>query len=326
MALHNTNNLRAWAFTSLAGSAVRRGLLLAVLCCGFVGLACCVPIPTWAQSRNDYDEDDFDEDDYQPSTSQKGNVPLAENTPEVSDYEADSSGRDALKSLKKAPWYDAEADALKSIDPPKIAEDKGNRGTWEGKLDDPAPKNTTTTTTSTWNFSFWEVLAWLFRGLIYVAIAALFIAIGVILFRYFNLASYFDDGSEGEPELDEKLPDTPADRIEELPFDVRTVRGNLLDEARECYERGDFNRAVVYLYGYELVQLDKRQQIELAKGKTNRQYLWELRSRRDMKDLIEPTVVAFEDAFFGEHNLDRPRFEALWNRVDRFHQLLEQPT
>ena len=100
-------------------------------------------------------------------------------------------------------------------------------------------------------------------------------------------------------------------------------RAEIID--RGVGNRGDFNRAVVYLYGYQLVQLDKRQQIELAKGKTNRQYLWELRSRREMKNLLEPTVVAFEDTFFGEHDLDRSRFESLWQNVDRFHQLLEQP-
>lgn len=300
---------------TLANRAISRSLMVAVLCCVWGGYATSLP-----RAASAFEVDD--EEDNEP-VSQKRNTPVAKSAPEVSNSEAESNGRDALRSLKKAPWYDAEADGLKSIDPPTVVEDKGSRGTWEGKLDDSQTK--TTTTAGTWDFSLWNILGWILRGFIFLIIAAILGTIGFVLFRYFNLASYFDDGTLGDSTLDEKIPETPADKIEELPFDVRAVRGNLLDEARACYEQGDFNRAVVYLYGYQLVQLDKRQQIELAKGKTNRQYLWELRSRREMKNLIEPTVVAFEDAFFGEHDLDRSRFEPLWKNVDRFHQLLEQP-
>ncbi len=36
------------------------------------------------------------------------------------------------------------------------------------------------------------------------------------------------------------------------------------------------------------------------------------------------TVLVFEDAFFGDYELDRARFEACWNRLNEFDQLLSQ--
>ena len=36
-------------------------------------------------------------------------------------------------------------------------------------------------------------------------------------------------------------------------------RGDLLAEARRCYEHGDYGQAIVYLFSHQLVQLDKHQ-------------------------------------------------------------------
>ncbi len=45
------------------------------------------------------------------------------------------------------------------------------------------------------------------------------------------------------------------------------------------------------------MELDKRQFIHLDRGKTNRQYLRELGRRVDLRRLLEPTMVAFEEVF-----------------------------
>ena len=100
-----------------------------------------------------------------------------------------------------------------------------------------------------------------------------------------------------------------ADRVEALPFKVRSVSGDFLDEARRLYEAGQFSEAIIFLFSYQLVQLDKQHVIRLAKGKTNRQYLRELRQRPTLRSTLELTMVAFEDAFFGRKTLSRERFE-----------------
>ena len=67
-----------------------------------------------------------------------------------------------------------------------------------------------------------------------------------------------------------------AQRIEALPFPVARANLSLLDQARNFYQAGNYAAAMIYLFSHQLVQLDRRQIIRLAKGKTNRQYLREV--------------------------------------------------
>ena len=68
-----------------------------------------------------------------------------------------------------------------------------------------------------------------------------------------------------------------AQRMEDLPIGVPPSDHDLLAAARACYEAGDYGKAIIYAYAYQLVELDKRHLVQLSKGKTNRQYLRELR-------------------------------------------------
>jgi hypothetical protein len=112
------------------------------------------------------------------------------------------------------------------------------------------------------------------------------------------------------------------DRVVALPFRIQRPQGDLLSQARQYYQEGRFSEAIIYLYSHLLVQLDKVQVIRLTPGKTNRQYVRETRSRSAAGDLLELTMVAFEDVYFGSHPLSRARFEACWNRLPELDQLL----
>jgi hypothetical protein len=72
------------------------------------------------------------------------------------------------------------------------------------------------------------------------------------------------------------------------------------------------------------VELDRHHVIRLAKGKTNRQYVRETRQRPLLRTILETTMVAFEDAFFGNKTLSREAFERSWNRVNEFRMELER--
>jgi hypothetical protein len=111
-----------------------------------------------------------------------------------------------------------------------------------------------------------------------------------------------------------------VDRLEQLPFAVKRPQSDLLAEARRHYEAGNFAEAIVYLFSYQLVELDKHHVIRLAKGKTNRQYLGESRKQPTIVPVLEDTMIAFEDVFFGHHQIDRARFEACWNRLTEFQR------
>jgi hypothetical protein len=128
-----------------------------------------------------------------------------------------------------------------------------------------------------------------------------------------------------------------ARRIEALPYPVARANLSLLDQARNFYQAGNYAAAMIYLFSHQLVQLDRRQIIRLAKGKTNRQYLREVAGHpfaghplagggaaELLCRLVGQTLVAFEDVFFGHHDIDRRRFEACWSRLPEFESLLAQ--
>lgn len=198
-------------------------------------------------------------------------------------------GREALGSGWEYPWYDAAADDLRRVQA---------REAWDWNVN-----------FSGYDFSWMQWLAW---GLLITLLAVIaYLLILVYLRRESAAASSAGKGSEVEAIDDEA-------RIAALPFKVDRRRRNLLDAAREHYEAGRYSQAIIYLFSHELVELDKRQLIRLAKGKTNRQYLREIERGAAVRGVLEQTMVAFEDVFFGNHPLDRQRFEACWNRLPEF--------
>ncbi|MCA9189025.1 MAG: hypothetical protein R3E01_35885 [Pirellulaceae bacterium] len=209
--------------------------------------------------------------------------------------------RRAFRDLGSFPWYDADSEELRPVEPPQRT---------------PAP-----------NPSSWEVqpnrgkgfnpnLGWLIQGIAYLLLAVLLLF--VIWLMYMALRDKFlqQDRRSGPQDLEPEH----ATRIENLPFDLRRPTTDLLGEAERLYAAGHYGEAMVYLYSYQLVHLDKNHLIRLARGKTNRQYLRELRRRVELRFLLEVTMVAFEDFFFGNHPIDRKRFEQSWNQLEQFHQ------
>ena len=210
-----------------------------------------------------------------------------------------TSGREALDESADYPWYDTQKDDVRRI----------NIRTEE---------STTTTTTpvrSSGTGAGLEGLAWVAIALVLVALVAVIVI--AVLKR--EDAAAIDGGHEAEEDVR-----NAADRVEQLPFPVRKPTGDLLDEARRQYEQGNYGEAIVYLFSHQLVSLDKNQWIHLTKGKTNRQYLGEVRRADGIYEILGRTMIAFEDVFFGHHNLNRDRFEACWSQVNRFEQLAGQ--
>jgi hypothetical protein len=121
------------------------------------------------------------------------------------------------------------------------------------------------------------------------------------------------------------LPDAGhAQRIEALPMQVDEKESDLLAAARRHYAAGNLTRAIICFFGYQLMELDRRQLIYLTQGKTNRQYLRELGQRTALRQLVSQTMVIFEDAFFGHHEPPPARFEACWSRLAEFQKLVAQ--
>ena len=209
-----------------------------------------------------------------------------------------AEGREALKSSPQAPWYDRQKDDVREIELSN------------------STAQTSRSSNLNWNFNWLSYLIW---TLMAIALAAL----AYLLIRAFILREQRLATRQGNSE---ELTGTQADRVEHLPVPVRRPSGDLLSEARFHYENGNFREAIVYLYSHELVELDKQQVIHLARGKTNRQYLREVKTRQRLRELLEQTMITFEDAFFGQLDIGRQRFETCWNRLSEFNSMLPGAT
>ncbi len=119
------------------------------------------------------------------------------------------------------------------------------------------------------------------------------------------------------PETDDW--DDLHDRIHELPFEMETrLSGDFRSMAWQAFERGDDARAIMLLFSYVLLMLDRRGFIRLQKGKTNREYFREVREHADLAEFYQQVMIPFERSFYGHHALDRQTFLNCWNRLDEF--------
>jgi hypothetical protein len=211
-----------------------------------------------------------------------------------------AGGREALDKWwwESYPWYDPARDEVRRIDVSEPWWDWGWFSAGNSWLPD-----------SVFQWLAWLVIATLLTILVYLMIRS-------YLLRA-NEARLAGARGGGRDTHDDRR------RVEALPAGDRLGQMDLLAEARRNFQAGNYRDAIIYLFSYQLLQLDKGHFIRLAKGKTNRQYLRELAGWRPLRRLVEETMVAFEEVFFGHHAIDRARFESCWSRLDEFETLVE---
>jgi hypothetical protein len=231
------------------------------------------------------------------------------------------AGREALdRWVWKYPWYDSDTDGVRPV---RVSVPWHVRWAWVQDavedffewLGDLFRFRGAGTGSGAWSWFRW--LAWTVLALLLVL--ATYLIVRILRAR--------GEGTAGKPARG-KAAEKAAQRrrVEALPLGAARKRGDLLDAARQCYQQGLYRDAIIYLFSYQLVRLDKNQRIRLAKGKTNRQYLRELGRRSPLGQLLEHTMVAFEQVFFGNYPIDRTRFEAVWSRLERFETLAGSST
>jgi hypothetical protein len=229
-------------------------------------------------------------------------------------YAADDSSDPAVEAAREAlgngwfgaPWYDSDADNLRRI--PLKPERESN---WDiSWLFDWIPN------LFSWLgvITFWEWLAWI----IVVAIVATLVYILIRLY----LSSESNTARRSKSAVTEQK--TMTARIEALPFEVDEEVTDMLAAATACRKRGDYNRAIVYLFSHLLIELDRFHRIALTRGKTNRQYLRELKRQPRLRQILQRTMVPFEEVFFGSRTLAVERFDRCWEQLDEFGDLVKQ--
>lgn len=158
-------------------------------------------------------------------------------------------------------------------------------------------------------------------------LAVLFVAVAVAVLYAFSkidpeAMSMLDRSSPlGKGRPDEQM----LERIAELPAELRRSDVDLRREAERLMNLGALDEAIKCLFGHQLLLLDRRRFLRLARGKTNGRYVSETkRESPEAADLLRATVDAFEASYFGKHTPTSDAFGELWRRNERLERLAQR--
>ena len=229
---------------------------------------------------------------------------------------------EVVKKSASSRWYDREEndfvlpDVKQEIDHPLRTEgwiaEKANADARQEALNDQTNGGTAW---GGWNGINSEV----FSSVI-VGVLGAVLLVAIILLLYHSLKNYVPMHWQRK-QKEKKIEIDPA-RAEDLPFEAtQEAYENPLAAAEAFYRSGDYNSAIVLVYGYMLLVLDQGRYIDLQKGKTNRMYLREVKGNVTLKDILAEAMLGFEDAYFGQIRLPKERFEHIWQKVSQFEEI-----
>lgn len=181
-------------------------------------------------------------------------------------------------ALGRVPWYDAETDTWQRVLPrERHAADHGD--------------------------AFGEVSMFAF------AMYALIIAALALL-----LALIWKLRTPSLPTAAQKLRARVQAGAAELPLDPAEVDGDPEAGFQAACAAGDWRRAVIWLYAWQLLALDAAGHLRLMTGKTNRNYLAEVASNTAVAATFAATVAVFEHIYFGRAAIDGATVRSLETR------------
>lgn len=155
-----------------------------------------------------------------------------------------------------------------------------------------------------------NIIGWTIMGLLGIVL------IGVLIYVFSKVETELEISSKGSGSKRERRfkEETLADRIEQLPAEVRQQGSDLRGEAERQMHAGNFQHAIICLFGHQLLQLDRQHLLRLTRGKTNHQYVRETSSHPQACEVLRETVATFEASYFGRHPISLQRFQFLWDQ------------
>ena len=145
-------------------------------------------------------------------------------------------------------------------------------------------------------------------------IAIVLLMVGLLVWGYLRMG---DDSQSAAAESEDF--EAMRKRVKELPFEIQhESETDFRTRARRAYDVGDYTQAIMLLFSHVLLMLDHRGHIHLRKGKTNRQYLREIRTNPSLAGFYQRVMIPFEESFFGGHNVSKSTFEDCWTRLEEF--------
>ncbi|MFO0384003.1 MAG: hypothetical protein ACK506_20055 [Pirellula sp.] len=229
----------------------------------------------------------------------------------------DDAEKAALKKGTDPVWYSAEKLALVPATP--ISRNKIDASDRYNRV---ASANSTNSKNYSWLTEFFEGLLDFIRGswqiLLTVAIVAAIALVILFLIKIQRLVEAPSKSITGATSVA-----TQQRKVTDLPFELDSPDIPLLQLIEQYRGRGDYAKAIVYLYSLILIELDAVGLIRLARGKTNWTYLRELSPRQDEKAFATTVVYWFEHVFFGKQNMDAQTFESIWASFPQFNERLK---
>lgn len=224
----------------------------------------------------------------------------------------------AMRSVGSQSWYEKSTDSFAIPDPGEVSDNEIRSEGWAYKPKATQATGNTAPAARPAGGGWTGVNADAITGFIMVLIIVLVIGAFAAL-AYFALRNYIPAPKQA---VFPKKFEVDVAKVEDLPFEVsKPTHGNPLDEAEALMRAGRLREAIIYLYGYQLLALDQARKIDLQRGKTNRMYARELQKYTRLKDIVTTTMLIFEDAYFGQHEIGLEQFKTAWDLVDEFHHL-----
>jgi hypothetical protein len=219
-------------------------------------------------------------------------------------------------SARDMPWLDSEAGEVLPID---FGDRQAARSAARTEVPDAIAAPVQSPIAWNWAWLFWggpEI--WRFLKYFSYGLAILIIVVGAYFaYRYYYRWRLLNEDGGFDEELSTR---TIEQSIQQLSFDVEFSDNNFREAAERAYRSGDLRRAIIYLFSHVLVSLDQKGHIRLRKGKTNREYLREIRGKRGLAKYYQRVMVPFEETFFGDYQLELDEFENCWSQLDQFQE------
>ncbi len=115
------------------------------------------------------------------------------------------------------------------------------------------------------------------------------------------------------------------ERMKHLPAELRRTDVNLRSEAERLMNEGQYEQAIILLFGHQLLLLDRAGLLRLNRGKTNGKYVRETRAvDPDSAVRLRATVTAFERSYFGRHEIVHSEFVELWHENLKLEQSIQR--
>ncbi len=213
---------------------------------------------------------------------------------------------------EKFPWYDPDRDEITSV-PIEVGPQAASRQRNQVPIAKPVPQVQPTTQAP-------AASLWWFDAAMYAVLGLLIATVVGLLIWFFMTKSQRD-----EEELDAEIGGSiDVSRIAELPFAIGGNPADFRAQAARAAQEGNFTKATIYLFSHLLLILDKHQWLRLRKGRTNRQYLWELSRRSNLRAYFEASMIPFEQAFFGAKSIESHVFTNLWSQLPGIEAIIGQ--